>query len=260
MANEKVVFITGASSGIGRATTLAFIRAGYHVTGTARRIERLQALEEEITALSAPHGQLLPAQGDVAQPETLHTAVQQTLDTFGRLDVLVANAGVGHRGAIVDSDWDDMQTLLRTNIDGVLHSIRACVPAMRQHGGGHILIISSVAASISSPYAAIYAASKAFVSNIAGSLRIELQSDNIMVTDFLVGGTNSEFNDNRLGEGKRSSGGLPTMDVEQVARAIVNTVGKSKKRVILRLFDRLIVWGGTFLPGLLAHLAKRQYK
>ena len=257
---EKVVFITGASSGIGRATALAFIRAGYNVTGTARRIEKLQALQDEVAGLPSPHGEFLPAQGDVTQPETLQDAVQKTVETFGKLDILVANAGVGHRGAIVDSEWDDMQTLLRTNIDGVLHSIRACVPAMRQTGSGHIMIVSSVAANISSPYAAIYAASKSFVSSLAGSLRLELDADNIKVTDFLVGRTKTEFDDNRLGAGKRSGGGLPTMDVEQVAQALVDTAGTNKKRVILRLFDRLIVWGGTFAPGILARLAKRQYK
>ncbi len=257
---DKVVFITGASSGIGRATTLLFIRAGYNVTGTARRIERLQTLKNEVEALPSPHGTFLPAQGDVTQPDTLSDAVQHTLDTFGRLDILVANAGVGHRGAIVDSEWDDMQTLLRTNIDGVLHSIRACVPAMRQSGSGHIMIVSSVAANISSPYAAIYAASKAFVSSITGSVRLELEADNIKVTDFLVGRTETEFDSNRLGSGKRSGGGLPTMDVDQVAQAIVNTTTTNRKRVILRLFDRLIVWGGIFTPWLLARLAKRQYK
>jgi len=257
---EKVVFITGGSSGIGRATTLAFVRAGYHVTGTARRIERLKSLQDEVNALPAPHGNFLPAQGDVTQPETLEQAVSQTIDTFGRLDILVANAGVGHRGAIVDSEWDDIQTLLRTNIDGVLHSVRACVPAMRQHNSGHIMIISSVVANVSSPYAATYAASKAFVSNLTGSLRLELDADNIKVTDFLVGRTETEFNTNRLGEGKRTGGGIPTMDVEQVAQAIVNTANTNKNRVILRMFDRLIVWGGTFVPGIMARLAKRQYK
>ena len=257
---QKVVLITGASSGIGRATTLACVRAGFHVTGTARRLDRLQSVQDDINALSAPHGDFLAVQGDVTQAESMQNAVQHTIEKFGRLDVLVANAGVGHRGAIVDSDWDDMQTLLRTNIDGVLHSIRASVPAMRQSGGGHIMIISSVAATMYSPYAAIYGASKAFVSSIAGSLRLELETDHIKVTDFLVGRTATEFDENRLGAGKRSGGGIPTMDVEQVAEAIVKAVDRNQKRVILRFFDRLIVWGGLFTPWLIARLAKKQYK
>jgi len=257
---NKVVFITGASSGIGRTTALAFVRAGFHVTGTARRIERLHELQTEIENLTAPHGQFLAVQGNVTHAEDMLNAVQQTVDKFGRLDILVANAGVGHRGAIADSEWEDMQTLLRTNMDGVLHSIRACVPAMRQSNGGHIMIVSSVAAKIYSPYAAIYAASKAFVSSIAGSLRLELEKDNIKVTDFLVGRTTTEFDEKRLGMGSRAGGGLPTMDVEQVAQAIVGAVDSNRQRVILRLFDRLIVWGGTFAPWLIGRLARNQYK
>lgn len=257
---HKVVLITGASSGIGRATALAFVKVGFNVTGTARRLDRLQSLQDEINVLPTPHGNFLAVQGDVTQAKSMQNAVQLTIEKFGRLDVLVANAGVGHRGAIVDSGWDDMQTLLRTNMDGVLHSIRASVPLMRQSGGGHIMIISSVGATMYSPYAAIYAASKAFVSSIAGSLRLELETDNIKVTDFLVGRTDTEFNQNRLGAGKRSGGGIPVMDVEQVAQAVVKTVGRNQKRVILRFFDRLIVWGGIFTPWLIARLARKQYK
>jgi short-subunit dehydrogenase len=257
---DKVILITGASSGIGRATTLACVKVGHHVTGTARRLDRLQSLQDEINALQTPHGDFLAVQGDVTQADSMQNAVQLTVEKFGKLDVLVANAGVGHRGAIVDSDWDDMETLLRTNIDGVLHSIRASVPAMRQSGVGHIMIISSVGAMMYSPYAAIYAASKSFVSSIAGSMRLELEDDNIKVTDFLVGRTETEFDKNRLGAGKRAGGGIPTMDVEQVAQAVVKAVNSNQKRVILRFFDRLIVLGGVFTPWLIARLAKKQYK
>lgn len=257
---EKVVFITGTSSGIGRATALAFAKAGYHVAGTARRAEKLQSLQEEIDALPASHGNFLPLTGDVSDAQSLIDATAKTVDTFGRLDILVANAGVGHRGSLVDSDWNGLQTLLRTNIDGVLHSIRACVPHMRKNGGGHIMTISSVAYNLISPYAASYAASKAFVTSIASSIRIELESDNIKVSDFLVGRTESEFNEKRLGEGARKSGGLPTLTADDVAEAILKTAKSPKNTVILRFFDRLIVLGNRLIPGIIGALAKKQYK
>lgn len=257
---EKVVFITGASSGIGRATALAFAKAGYHVAGTARRAEKLLSLQEEIKALPGNHGDFLPLTGDVTAPQSLKNATAKTVETFGRLDILVANAGVGHRGTIVDSEWDGLQTLLRTNIDGVLHSIRACVPHMRENGGGHIMTISSVAYNLVSPNAASYAASKAFVSSIANSIRIELSPDNIKVTDFLVGRTETEFNEKRLGEGARKSGGLPTMTPELVAEALVKAAKSPKNTVVLRFFDRLIVWGNRLFPGIIGALAQRQYK
>jgi short-subunit dehydrogenase len=256
----KVVFITGASSGIGRATVMACTRAGFHVAGTARRAERLQALQDEIQELQSQHGDFLPITGDVTNAESMHAAVEKTVEHFGRLDVLVANAGLGHRGALADSDWDGLETLLRTNIDGVLYSIRASVPEMRKVGGGHIITISSVQFNLVSPYAATYAASKAFVSSIANSIRIELQSDNIKVSDFLVGRTETEFNEKRLGEGTRRKSSLPEMPPEKVADVIVKTIQKPKNTVILRFFDKLIVWGNRLIPSIIGELAKRQYK
>jgi len=255
----KVVFITGASSGIGRAAAIACAKAGYNVAGTARRSERLQSLQEEIQQISGQHGEFLAITGDVTNAESMQSAVEKTVERFGRLDVLIANAGLGQRGAVVDSDWQDLETLLHTNIDGVLHSIRACVPEMRKVGAGHIITISSVAASLVSPYAASYAASKAFVSSIANSIRIELQSDNIKVSDFLVGRTETEFNEKRLG-GARQKSSLPAMPAEQVADAIVKVIQKPKNTVILRFFDRLIVLGNRLIPSIIGELAKRQYK
>lgn len=256
----KVVFITGASSGIGKAAALACVKAGYHVAGTARRIDRLTELEAEIKQLASPHGDFLPLVGDVTDAASLQAGVAQTLERFGRLDVLIANAGLGHRGAIAEADWSDLETLLRTNIDGVLHSIRACVPAMRKNGSGQIITISSVSYNLVSPYAATYAASKAFVSSLANSLRLELEDDNIKVTDFLVGRTNTEFNEKRLGSGARSKSSIPTMSPETVADAIVKAIQHPKQTVTLRFFDSLLVLGNKLVPNLIARFVKREYK
>lgn len=257
---RQVVFITGVSSGIGRAAAIAFVRAGYHVAGTARRAERLDALQHEIQSLSAAQGDFLAITGDVSSAESMQAAVATTVATFGRLDILVANAGVGQRGAVADAEWDDIQTLLRTNIDGVLHTIRACVPEMRKVGSGHIITISSVVFNLISPYAAIYAASKAFVSSLANSIRLELADDNICVSDILVGRTLTEFNQVRLGEGQRRPSRLPAMSAEQVAEALVDVAQRPRKTVTLRLFDKLVVWGNRLIPGIMGKLAERQYK
>ena len=257
---RKVVFITGASSGIGRAAAIAFARTGYDVCGLARRADRLVSLRDEIDALPSPRGEFLAAVGDVSDSAQVAAAVQRTLERFGRLDILVANAGVGHHGTVVDGDWDDIETVLRTNIDGVLHSVRAAAPAMRNNGAGHILIVSSVVAGIHTPYTATYAASKAFVSSLAGSLRLELEDDNIAVTDVLAGRTLTEFKQNRLGSSGGNRGGLPTITADKVALAIVKAAERRPWRVILRLFDRLILAGGVIAPGIMARLAKRQYE
>ncbi len=259
-AEARAALVTGASSGIGRAAALAFAARGVNVCGLARRADRLDALAGEIAALPAPRGAFLPVAGDVTDASALYDAVAQVMAHYGRLDILVANAGVGQRGAVADADWRDLETVLRTNIDGVLHSVRAAVPAMRQTGGGHIVIVSSVAFNLVSPYAAAYAASKAFVSSLARSLRLELAADGIHVTDILAGRTATEFNERRLGNGRRTGQGVPTMPAERVAAAIVRAVERPGGTVVVRPFDRLVVWANVIAPGIMGRLARRQYR
>ncbi len=260
MIQQRVALITGASSGIGYETALAFAKTGTHVVATARRVDKLGHLQKAVLQLPASHGDILTIEADVTQRADMQNAVKLALGRFGRLDILVANAGVGHRGAVADSDWADLETLLRTNIDGVLHSVQAAVPAMRQSGGGHIITISSVTYNLTAPYAATYAASKAFVTSLAHSLRLELESENIKVTDVLVGRTSTEFNQKRLGLGKRSGESLPTMTPAKVAAAIIRATDGNPRSVVVRFFDRLIMLGNTLVPEMIGRIALRQYK
>ena len=257
-AENRVALVTGASSGIGRATTLALLGAGIHVIGMARNPERLAQLEEGARDFQ---GDLLTIAGDVTQREEVARAVERGVARFGRLDILVANAGVGLRGSLVDAEWAALESLLRTNVDGVLHSIRAAVPAMRESGGGHIITISSLAAPLVVPYSAAYAASKAFLSSMAHSLRLELEDEGILVTDMLVGRTATEFDSRRLGAGAREAGGsLPVMSAEEVARGVLRAIDRPRRSVTLRLFNRLILLAGRLAPDFLGRMARRQYR
>lgn len=261
--HRKVVLITGASSGIGYATAVVFAKQGYNIVVTARTLERLAALEAELTALPNLPQTCLMIAADVRDGETMREVVAETVAQFGRLDVLVANAGLGQRGGIVDSVWGDIEMVIRTNIDGVMHSVRAAVPAMREGGnGGHVVLISSVVANMITPYAATYSATKAFVSSIARSLRYELADDNISVTDVLVGRTSTEFNVKRLGAKGYADRAprIPMMTSEFVAEGIFRAVEHKQKTVILRWFDRLIVLANQLVPNLVARRAMKQYK
>ncbi len=257
---QKVAFVTGASSGIGQATALALARANYHVTGVARRMERLNALVSEVNALPAPHGEFLGIAGDVTEPDSLQAAINETVERFGRLDILVANAGLGQRGPMVDTAWADLETLLRTNIDGVIYSIRTAVPAMRANGGGHVFVISSVVWNMVSPYAASYAASKAFVSSMAHSLRFELDRENIYVTDVVVGRTATEFDEKRLGGKLQSSQSIPVMPPDRVAEAVLRALEHPRRTVYPRLLDRLAVWANVIVPDVVGRFAARHYR
>src|SRR5687767_9628313 len=106
MNTSQVVLITGASAGIGYATALALARRGSHVIATARRAERLAALADAINVLPEPHGDILTITADVTDADAMQRAVMQGMERFGRLDVLVANAGLGQRGPLADAPWD----------------------------------------------------------------------------------------------------------------------------------------------------------
>src|SRR5262249_46835427 len=188
---------------------LAIAQHGERVAATARRADRLEQLAA--AAKSLP-GEVRTYTADVTRAEDTQRVVDDLMGHWGRLDVFIANAGLGQRGGIVESAWEDLEIVLRTNIDGVLHSVRAAVPAIRKSGGGHIITISSVAGIAITPYATVYAASKAALNAIARGLRTELKSDGIWVTNVIVGQTHTEFAEKRRGIPGRVAQKLPTLD------------------------------------------------
>ena len=255
----RAFFITGGSAGIGRAAAKLFVALGHDVAVTARRQERLEALRAECEAEELP-GTLLPLAADVTDAHAMQQAVARTLATFNRLDVVVANAGVGHRGPVVEARWEDLETVLRTNIDGVLHTVRATVPALRASGGGHIVLISSVLGPVPAPYSAVYSASKAAVDALGRALRGELRRDHIRVSVLWVGQTATEFAERRLGEGGRVAVRWPTMTPEQVAGGIARVLEQHQRAMTLRWVDGVFVWAGRRLPALTDWLLARVYR
>jgi short-subunit dehydrogenase len=252
----RVALITGASSGVGSAIAVALTRRGVHVVAVARRADRLEAVAAQCAAFS---GEFASFTGDVARADDLRAAAALAVERFGRLDFLVANAGVGHRGALVDADAADLETLMRTNMDGVLHAVRAAVPVMT--AGGRVLIVSSIVAGMITPYAALYAASKAFVSSLAAALDYELAPRGIRVTDLRLGRVQTEFNEKRLGEGSRRASRVPEMTPQFVGERCADLLlGRFQRRAALRWFDRLTMLGGLLIPHVIARLATRQYR
>jgi hypothetical protein len=230
---------------------------GHQVTAVGRRQERLDELKAASEGLL---GEVLPLAGDVTDAERMLQIVAETLAQFGKLDVLVANAGVAFRGSLVDADWQDLETVLHTNLDGVLHSIRAAVPAMRAGQGGHIILINSVTARATTPGAAVYAAAKAAQDSLAQALRVELAADHIWVTTLLVGQTHTELAEKRLGAPGKVASKFPTMSAEKVAAQIVWAMERRKRTIVIRPLDKLIVLGGRFAPWLTERLLYRVYR
>ena len=168
--NDKVALITGASRGVGLATARALITRGAKVAITARGEGRLRQAEEELRALG---GEVLAVAGDVGDPTAAASMVAATLERFGRLDILVNNAGVSMRGRFDELSPEVCEQVIRTNLMGAVLITRAAIDAITA-ARGHVLFISSIAGLFGLPGASTYCASKAALSALCESLRLEL--------------------------------------------------------------------------------------
>ncbi len=185
----KVVAITGASSGIGEATARHLAKLGARVVLGARRLDRLVALAAEINA----SGGSARYQGlDVTRRDDVHSFVEFAEREFGRVDVLVSNAGVMPLSPLEAFKVDEWDQMIDVNVRGVLHGIAAALPVFRRQGSGQFVNISSIAGHRVMPTAAVYCASKFAVMAISEGLRLEVGGD-IRVTVVSPGVTESEL-------------------------------------------------------------------
>lgn len=188
----KVVAITGASSGIGQATARRLAADGHPVFLGARRTDRLDALTREITAAG---GTAAFRRLDVTDAADVNAFVSAARQRYGRVDVMVNNAGVMPLSPLDALRVDEWDRTIDVNVRGVLHGIAAALPAMRAQGGGHFVNIASVGAYEVSPTAAVYCASKFAVRAISEGLRQESPDGSIRVTLVSPGVTESELAD-----------------------------------------------------------------
>jgi NADP-dependent 3-hydroxy acid dehydrogenase YdfG len=220
MISGQVVAITGASSGIGRATALYLAGAGAKVVLGARHEAGLSRLTEEIKTAA---GQAVYRVTDVSRREDLQGLVTLAQKSFGRLDVLFSNAGAMPIGPFDDLAVDDWETMVDVNIKGVLYGIAAALPVFRQQGSGHFIHTASTAARKTVPNQVVYSATKAAVLAISDGLRQEL-AGNLRVSTILPGFTDTAFSEHvrspKLKEELQKAGQKFAMSPEAVARAV----------------------------------------
>ncbi|WP_224372118.1 SDR family oxidoreductase [Hyalangium versicolor] len=185
----KVVLITGASSGIGEATARVLAREGAHVVLGARRTDRLEALTK---ALTTEGGSARYRALDVTRREDMEAFVDFALGAFGRVDVIINNAGVMPLSKLEALKVDEWNRMIDVNIRGVLHGIAAGLPLMKKQGSGQFINLSSIGGHSVSPTAAVYCATKFAVMAISEGLRQEVGGD-IRVTVISPGVTESEL-------------------------------------------------------------------
>jgi len=226
--SDKVVVVTGASSGIGRATALELARRNAKVACLARRTDRLSDLAKEIKEAG---GKSLAIECDVADRAHVNHAVETAVETFGPVDILVANAGVMPLSFMDSCDVDGWDRMIDVNIKGVLYAIAAVLPSMLERECGHIVPVSSVAGRRVMPGAAVYCATKHAVHAIAEGLRSEVATRNIRVTTIAPGfvatelqkGVTDERVLKRWEENSRKSA-IEPLESEDIALAIAHAL------------------------------------
>ncbi len=177
----KVAIITGASSGIGEATARTLAGQGCKLSLAARSYEKLEALAAELPVES------LALRADMTQPADITDMVERTLNHFGRVDIMLANAGIWIRGQFADGDLDDFSALLKINVDAVLRCAHAVIPGMKARGSGDIIVTSSVSGHHDLHGEPVYSASKNAAQTIVHTLRRQLAPAGIRVMSLAPG-------------------------------------------------------------------------
>lgn len=253
----KAALITGASSGIGRVTALALAHRGAQLALVARRADRIEELAREI---SARGGVAEAFPGDVTEPGTMDTVIAGCVSRYGRLDVLINNAGSGIFATVEQTTEEDLDRMLAVNLKGTFYGIKAALPVMRRQGSGHIINVASTAGRRGSPYVGAYCASKFAVVGLTESLRVELLGSGIHVTLVCPGATRTEFFHAARRKTQHHKGLVGPIEApDRVAGRIVSVIQRPRADVIVQPVRRTILLAlnlisAGFVDRLLARL------
>ncbi|MFG0283878.1 MAG: SDR family NAD(P)-dependent oxidoreductase [Phycisphaerales bacterium JB039] len=256
----RPIIITGASSGIGRATALACAAEGMPVAVLARRAERLADL---IGQIESSGGRAIAVAGDVTQPADCERLVEQCLEAFGSVYGVFACAGFGQQSAVHEVSESDLRAIFETNFFGSLNVIRPALEPMLEAGGGHVLMCSSCLSKISIPWYAPYCATKACQNIFGRAMRIELRGRGVHVSTIHPAGTRTELFDVMR---DRSDEELITdlspdrfmQTPERVARAVISCLRRPRAEVWTRPTLRAALVLGDLVPRLTDALLARQ--
>jgi short-subunit dehydrogenase len=242
---NKIVIITGASSGIGAATARSFAHAGARVVLAARDESKLHEV-----ATGLPNNPLI-VPTDVSDHDAAIALVERTVRECGAVDILVNNAGVGLAAPVAEMRREDLERAMAVNVYGPLALTQAVLPHMRARGSGQIIFVSSVVGMRALPYLSGYAATKAALDRLVESLRVELRGSGIAVTLVRPGTTRTSFSSRRIGGGHEKrrfkGGGVPP---ERVAEVILEAAQKQPRVAYVKWSDCMQVLFSLLAPRL----------
>jgi NAD(P)-dependent dehydrogenase (short-subunit alcohol dehydrogenase family) len=226
---DKVAIITGAASGIGRATALKFAREGAKVVAADVQNE---ANEETVKSIRAEEGTATAIQTDVTDPRAISRMVQAALEAYGRLDILFNNAGIGGAGTILEADEESFDRLFAVNVKGVFLGCKEAIPVMKSQGGGVILNMASQLGLVGVEQSVVYPATKGAVVQLTRCLALDHAADGIRVNCICPGPI-----DTPLTRRRREGTGNPEAALkERVQRIPLNRIGEAEEMANVAAF------------------------
>ncbi|MBU1820733.1 MAG: SDR family oxidoreductase [Bacteroidetes bacterium] len=257
---DKVVWITGASSGIGEALALELARAGARLVLSARRVEELERVKRS-TQLPEDRVMVLPM--DVTQFDLADQKAAAIVERFGRIDIMANNAGVSQRSSVVDTSLDIYKKILDIDFLSTVALTKAVLPTMTRQQSGQFIVISSVAGKLGTPMRSGYAAAKHALHGFYDSLRAEVHDDNIRVLVVCPGYIRTQISVNALDQqggkhGKMDENQAQGMPADECARRIMKAVQKDRKEVYIGgMKEGAAIFFRKFWPSFLFKMVRK---
>jgi len=256
---DKVVWVTGASSGIGKATVLAFAAKGANLIISSRNIEKL----EEVKMLCTDQDKVKVLQVDLDDYLHLDKLVQEAISLFGEVDILVNNGGISQRSLAIDTGITIDTQIFKTNYFGTVALSKALLPYFVARKNGHFVVVTSVVGKIGTPLRSSYSASKHALHGFFDSLRAEIHDDNISVTLICPGFVNTNVSKNALTadgtpQNKMDKGTENGLSPEYFAKRMLKAIARKKQEAVIGgKLEVLAVYIKRFFPRILANMIRK---
>lgn len=254
----NVVIITGASSGIGEETAKIFAKVGCKVVLASRNLENLNKVANEIKVFNP---NVLVVQADVSEFKSLDNLVGQTLKSFGKIDILINNAGFGIYGWFHQTPFEEIERIIKVNFLGATYLIHRVLPIMVEQRSGIVVNISSVVGKRGVSGMSIYSASKFALTGLTEALRVEYKKLGVHFIGIHPGTTDTKFFENAKYYGtNRMQGRFMIMSPEKVAREILKAVIRRKRDIVLTLVGKLTIAVNKVFPSFVDYMMSKVIK
>ncbi|MDZ8055570.1 MAG: SDR family oxidoreductase [Aulosira sp. ZfuVER01] len=254
---DKVVWIAGASSGIGEALAYQFARQGAKLIISSRREDELQRVKQNISS------ECLIITIDITDSTSVAKAINAAINYYGKIDVLVNNAGISQRSLAIDTQEIVDRKIMEVNYFGTVNLTKMVLPYMIANGGGQVAVISSIVGKFGFPLRSAYAASKHALHGFFETLQLELKPESkIFITILCLGRIKTNISRNALNYdgslyGKMDEGQEKGMNAEICAQKIVKSIDQKQREVYIGKSDILLVYFKRYLPSLFYWIARR---